>query len=262
MKRVQVYKLSLFAIASFILVTSNAGQVFAHRSGCHRWHSCPSDSGSYTCGDTGYLSGCGGSYTLPSFTYVPVKTTQEITREENVDYRTVTTYDFREYPGYTKVKRVGRAGIRTITTTISLTDGIETSRADTANLTTVTPIDQIIIKGRRAKPVAKIYGIADSAPGFLGIDRGKYNIWGKYKANSKVYLFVNKVEASSAQTNSDGWFTFENVVIDKTESWLLVFARSGSHTGALSEKTKVNTKTKSVIAEYYILHPKPKMKKG
>jgi len=28
--------------------------VFAHRSGCHRWHSCPSDSGSYTCGDAGH----------------------------------------------------------------------------------------------------------------------------------------------------------------------------------------------------------------
>lgn len=26
----------------------------AHRSGCHRWHSCPSDSGSYLCGDTGH----------------------------------------------------------------------------------------------------------------------------------------------------------------------------------------------------------------
>ena len=26
----------------------------AHRSGCHRWHSCPSDSGSYSCGDVGY----------------------------------------------------------------------------------------------------------------------------------------------------------------------------------------------------------------
>jgi hypothetical protein len=30
----------------------------AHRSGCHRWHSCPSDSGSYVCGDIGYCSGC------------------------------------------------------------------------------------------------------------------------------------------------------------------------------------------------------------
>lgn len=30
----------------------------AHRDGCHRWHSCPSDTGSYTCGDTGYCSEC------------------------------------------------------------------------------------------------------------------------------------------------------------------------------------------------------------
>ncbi len=35
-----------------------------HRSGCHRWHSCPSDSGSYTCGDTGH--GCNGSGAAPT----------------------------------------------------------------------------------------------------------------------------------------------------------------------------------------------------
>ncbi len=40
----------------------------AHRSGCHRWHSCPSDTGSYICGDLGYTSGC------PN-TYVPTPTT-------------------------------------------------------------------------------------------------------------------------------------------------------------------------------------------
>jgi endonuclease YncB( thermonuclease family) len=30
----------------------------AHRSGCHRWHSCPSDRGTYTCGDLGYCNYC------------------------------------------------------------------------------------------------------------------------------------------------------------------------------------------------------------
>lgn len=30
----------------------------AHRSGCHRWHSCPSDHGTYVCGDTGHCSQC------------------------------------------------------------------------------------------------------------------------------------------------------------------------------------------------------------
>ncbi len=29
-----------------------------HRSGCHRWHACPSDTGSYVCGDLGYCSQC------------------------------------------------------------------------------------------------------------------------------------------------------------------------------------------------------------
>lgn len=33
----------------------------AHRDGCHRWHSCPSDSGSYVCGDLGYTTYCGTS---------------------------------------------------------------------------------------------------------------------------------------------------------------------------------------------------------
>lgn len=31
----------------------------AHRDGCHRQHSCPSDSGTYVCGDTGNFSQCG-----------------------------------------------------------------------------------------------------------------------------------------------------------------------------------------------------------
>lgn len=31
---------------------------YAHQSGCHRWHSCPSDTGSYVCGDLGYDTYC------------------------------------------------------------------------------------------------------------------------------------------------------------------------------------------------------------
>ena len=52
-----------FVIAGALLLVvlvffSSAVIADAHRSGCHRWHSCPSDSGSYTCGDTGRCSGC------------------------------------------------------------------------------------------------------------------------------------------------------------------------------------------------------------
>jgi hypothetical protein len=45
----------LIIFALTLLVISLAE---AHRSGCHRWHSCPSDSGSYICGDTGRCSSC------------------------------------------------------------------------------------------------------------------------------------------------------------------------------------------------------------
>lgn len=65
----------LFAVSivlGLILVASPSG-ASAHRSGCHRWHSCPSDTGSYTCGDLGYYSQCpgGAPYTPPAPTYIP-----------------------------------------------------------------------------------------------------------------------------------------------------------------------------------------------
>lgn len=44
----------------------------AHQSGCHRWHSCPSDTGSYVCGDRGYYSGCPGGGPNPTPRPVPI----------------------------------------------------------------------------------------------------------------------------------------------------------------------------------------------
>lgn len=44
---------------SLTLLAASRGE--AHRSGCHRWHSCPSDTGSYVCGDLGYFTYCGYS---------------------------------------------------------------------------------------------------------------------------------------------------------------------------------------------------------
>jgi micrococcal nuclease len=46
------------ALMSLILLTTVLPSTEAHRSGCHRWHSCPSDHGTYTCGDLGYCSQC------------------------------------------------------------------------------------------------------------------------------------------------------------------------------------------------------------
>jgi hypothetical protein len=41
-----------------VVLLSLTTPAVAHRSGCHRWHSCRSDTGSYVCGDTGHCSAC------------------------------------------------------------------------------------------------------------------------------------------------------------------------------------------------------------
>ena len=51
-------KLTFFLPLTFFFVIWFSVFSEAHRSGCHRWHSCPSDSGSYICGDTGHCSRC------------------------------------------------------------------------------------------------------------------------------------------------------------------------------------------------------------
>jgi len=46
------------AILALIASLTLASAADAHRSGCHRWHSCPSDRGTYVCGDLGHCSQC------------------------------------------------------------------------------------------------------------------------------------------------------------------------------------------------------------
>lgn len=44
------------------VATLSVPPVFAHRSGCHNLHTCPSDSDTYVCGDLGYA--CHGATSL------------------------------------------------------------------------------------------------------------------------------------------------------------------------------------------------------
>ncbi len=48
--------MNIVLMVAFIIV---AKPVFAHRSGCHNLHTCPSDNKTYVCGDLGYP--CDGS---------------------------------------------------------------------------------------------------------------------------------------------------------------------------------------------------------
>jgi micrococcal nuclease len=51
-------RLRLITVLLVALVGSGIATIDAHRSGCHRWHSCPADHGTYTCGDLGSCSQC------------------------------------------------------------------------------------------------------------------------------------------------------------------------------------------------------------
>ena len=52
--------LPLLAMLAVAFLALPAPHAEAHRDGCHRWHSCPSDTGSYVCGDLGYYNECPG----------------------------------------------------------------------------------------------------------------------------------------------------------------------------------------------------------
>jgi DNA repair ATPase RecN len=49
-----------FISTTVFLALFCAGSIpsFAHSNGCHGWHSCPPDDGSYVCGDTGHFNYC------------------------------------------------------------------------------------------------------------------------------------------------------------------------------------------------------------
>lgn len=49
-------RIAVAAGAAFLCALYSSAS--AHRDGCHRWHSCPSDSGTYVCGDLGYTTYC------------------------------------------------------------------------------------------------------------------------------------------------------------------------------------------------------------
>jgi len=50
--------LALFLLSFAVLAEGWGWPLAAHRSGCHRWHACPSDRGTDTCGDLGCCEQC------------------------------------------------------------------------------------------------------------------------------------------------------------------------------------------------------------
>ena len=80
---------------------------------------------------------------------VPVVTTKEETKTEEVAFQTkeVTNSDLPE--GSRQVKTAGKKGVRTIVETVTYTDGVETGRVEKSNTLTTPAVDEIVEVGTK-----------------------------------------------------------------------------------------------------------------
>ena len=84
---------------------------------------------------------------------VPVVTTKEETKTEEVAFQTkeVTNSDLPE--GSRQVKTAGKKGVRTIVETVTYTDGVETGRVEKSNTITTPAVDEVIEVGTKKAAV-------------------------------------------------------------------------------------------------------------
>jgi hypothetical protein len=231
--------------------------VSAHRDGCHRWHSCPSDSGSYVCGDLGYYSECPGGgpaavQTQPKVAApkAPVITKKTVTVDEPIAYKTQTTWTSKEYKGYSKVSQAGVNGTNRVYTEVTYANGKETGRSLIKTEVVSPPADQRITKGKRSKPSAKVTGIQSTKA------NDKKNITGTYKPNAEVVLALDGKRIKRAKTDDKGKFVFKDIKLPKEKHAIEIFKRVDRKESKISEKYAVNTKKRTAISEYDQLHKK------
>ena len=89
---------------------------------------------------------------------VPVVTTKEETKTEEVAFQTkeVTNPDLPE--GSRQVKAAGKKGVRTIVYTVTYTDGVETGRVEKSNTITIPAVDEIVEVGTKKVASTTING--------------------------------------------------------------------------------------------------------
>ncbi|MDT4838620.1 G5 domain protein [compost metagenome] len=82
----------------------------------------------------------------------PVLTTKVETETQPVEFSKKTVEDGSAAKGTTHIQTTGVAGVKTITHTITLTDGVETDRKTTESITTA-PIEEVTAIGTYVAPV-------------------------------------------------------------------------------------------------------------
>jgi hypothetical protein len=196
--------------------------VSAHRSGCHRWHSCPSDSGSYNCGDTGYSNYCG----TPTYS-APTITVKDEVVEQIIPSKIITKENSNEYIGYKKLISNGNPGKQTSSTSVTYTDGVESSRGE-PTVSTVTPqVSTTYEVGTRVKPTAYIDYLSKSDnQSFWSFFIKEYDISASAQPNGKYALIKNDQVVRLGSSSNTGMLNFENVGV-RSDDKLAIGTYSG-----------------------------------
>ena len=80
---------------------------------------------------------------------VPVVTTKEETKTEEVVFQTKEVTNSELPEGSRRVKTAGKKGVRTIVYTVTYTDGVETGRVEKSNTITIPAVDEIVEVGTK-----------------------------------------------------------------------------------------------------------------
>jgi hypothetical protein len=227
-------------------------QASAHRSGCHRWHSCPSDSGSYVCGDLGYYSECpGGAPTTKKPVQkqrIPVVTKKKVNTDTPIVFKTIERKNYHEYPSFRKVMQPGANGVSRAITELTLTDGVQTASNAVGAEVPVAVVDEIVDVGARIEPLAKITRFWSTKK------KDHFDIKGTFKPNAEVVISVNGKRVKRAKTDGNGVFMFRGIKVTQQAPELIIYERKNRKEQQISEKTFVDRNTKAFTTEYQKLH--------
>lgn len=232
----------------------------AHRSGCHRWHSCPSDSGSYSCGDWGYSNYCPTQ--TPTYT-APITTTKDFITVQKIPRGVAYQDNENEYPTYRKTIKEGMDGERSSKIVVTYTDGIETSRTEPSSTITHQPISKVVEKGSRIVPLGFIDSVEKVKDGgWFGWNRGKFIVTVRYRENTKIVLTKNDNIIDTGTTDKNGEYVFSNISLSDKDSisigtndgrdWFWQAPKSTR----VSEKCVFDKDDTTLTTEYAILHSK------
>ncbi len=265
----RVKLIALVLILSFS--GSGVNQALAHRDGCHSWHSCPSDTGSYVCGDRGYYSECPSQPPAPTPTPQPqlqqppppppppVVTKTTTSKDIPIPFTKETRQNSNEYTDYSRLIQVGKLGVSRQTSEVTITGTSETGRhvTDTKTITDAAP--EIIEVGSRTKPKADITGTTPSPKGWFSSNKGLFDIVGKFEGGKSINLYQGGNKIASARTASDGSFKFKKIKLAGSETKLAVFEKIStgwfsSHDNVVSEPTFILGAARAIETEYERSH--------